>query len=177
MSESGVVYKTNSTGPGTEPCGTPNMREEEEGELLTTIHWFLSRRYDQNSDLHQTEKTKTNYGNYLLRILSLADTEDFNGEDGMSPLARPFFVDAQFCSIDNLPWGHLTELKEECLVLLMSQERSPGCCFNTQCHLMHYTWPRMLFERTVSSDALYMTQDAVLTQCHLTHYTWPRMLF
>ena len=25
MSESGVVYKTNSTGPSTEPCGTPNM--------------------------------------------------------------------------------------------------------------------------------------------------------
>ena len=51
MSESGVVYKTetkatttttkqkNSTGPSTEPCGTPNMRgEEEEAELLTTTH-------------------------------------------------------------------------------------------------------------------------------------------
>ena len=49
MSESGVVYKTNSTGPNTEPCGTPNMTgEEEEAELLTTTHWFLSRRYDRN---------------------------------------------------------------------------------------------------------------------------------
>ena len=48
MSESGVVYKTNSTGPNIEPCGTPNMRgDEEEAELLTTTHWFLSRRYDQ----------------------------------------------------------------------------------------------------------------------------------
>ena len=35
MSESGVVYKTNSIGPNTEPCGTPNMTgEEEEAELL-----------------------------------------------------------------------------------------------------------------------------------------------
>ena len=49
ISESGVVYKTNSTGPSTEPCGTPNMRgEEEEAELLITTHWFLSGRYDQN---------------------------------------------------------------------------------------------------------------------------------
>ena len=49
MSESGVVYKTNSTGPNTEPCGTPNMTgEKEEAELLTTAHWFLSRRYDRN---------------------------------------------------------------------------------------------------------------------------------
>ena len=49
MSESGVVYKTNSTGHNTEPCGTPNMTgEEEEAELLTTTHWFLSRRYNQN---------------------------------------------------------------------------------------------------------------------------------
>ena len=40
MSESGVVYKTNSTGPNTEPYGTPNMtgEEEEEAELLTTTH-------------------------------------------------------------------------------------------------------------------------------------------
>jgi len=39
MSESGVVYKTKSTGPNTEPCGTPNMtEEEEEAELLTTKH-------------------------------------------------------------------------------------------------------------------------------------------
>ena len=39
MSESGVVYKTNSTGQSAEPCGTPNMRgEEEEAELLTTTH-------------------------------------------------------------------------------------------------------------------------------------------
>ena len=48
MFESGVVYKTNSTGPSTKPCGTPNMRGEEEEGLLTTTHWFLSRRYDQN---------------------------------------------------------------------------------------------------------------------------------
>ena len=39
MSESEVVYKTNSTGPNTERCGTPNMTgEEEEAELLTTTY-------------------------------------------------------------------------------------------------------------------------------------------
>ena len=49
MSESGVVYKTNNTGPNIKPCGTPNMTgEEEEADLLTTTHWFLSRRYDLN---------------------------------------------------------------------------------------------------------------------------------
>ena len=48
MSESGLVYKTNSTGPS-EPCGTPNMKGEgEEAELLTTMDWFLSSRYDRN---------------------------------------------------------------------------------------------------------------------------------
>ena len=49
MSESEVVYKTNSTGPNTEPCRTPNMTaEEEEEEPLTTTNRFLSRRYDRN---------------------------------------------------------------------------------------------------------------------------------
>ena len=47
--ESGVVYKTNSTGPSTETCGAPHIRgEEEEAKLLTTTHWFLSRRYGRN---------------------------------------------------------------------------------------------------------------------------------
>ena len=49
MSESGVVYKTNSTGPSTEPCGTPNIKGEwEEAELLTTMDWFLSSGFDWN---------------------------------------------------------------------------------------------------------------------------------
>ena len=48
MSEKGVVYKTNSSGPSTEPCGTPNGGGQEEAELLTTTHCALSRRYDQN---------------------------------------------------------------------------------------------------------------------------------
>ena len=48
ISESGVVYKTNSTGPSVELCGTSKMRgEEEQTELLTTTHWFLSKRYDR----------------------------------------------------------------------------------------------------------------------------------
>ena len=48
MSDSGVVYK-NSTGLSPEPYGTPNMRGEvEKEELLTTTHWFMSRRYDRN---------------------------------------------------------------------------------------------------------------------------------
>ena len=45
MSESGLVYKTNSTGPGTEPSGTPDMRgNDEEAELLTTTQRFMSGR-------------------------------------------------------------------------------------------------------------------------------------
>ena len=47
-SESGVVYKTISTEPSTEPCGTPNSKRGEEVELLTKVDWFLSSRYDQN---------------------------------------------------------------------------------------------------------------------------------
>ena len=49
MSESGVVYRTNCTGPSTEPCGTQNIKGEgEEAELLTTMYWFLSSMYDRN---------------------------------------------------------------------------------------------------------------------------------
>ena len=49
MSESGVVYKTNRTGPSTKPCGKPNIKGEgEKKELVTTTDWFLSSRYDQN---------------------------------------------------------------------------------------------------------------------------------
>ena len=49
MSESGVVYKTNSTWPSTVPCGTPNIKEEREKvELLKTTDWFLSSRYNRN---------------------------------------------------------------------------------------------------------------------------------
>ena len=49
MSESGVAYKTNSTGPSTEPCRTPNIKGEgEEAELWRTMDWFLCSRYDWN---------------------------------------------------------------------------------------------------------------------------------
>ena len=55
-----VVHKMNSTGPNSEPHGTPNMRgEEKEAELLTTTHWFLSKKYDWNhcSVVEQMPKT------------------------------------------------------------------------------------------------------------------------
>ena len=49
VSESGVVYKTNSTGTSTEPCGTSNIKGQgKKAELLTTTDWSLSSRYVQN---------------------------------------------------------------------------------------------------------------------------------
>ena len=80
MSESGVVYKQTAQVPALSPVEHQIWRRR-------------GRRIADNNTLHNTEKTKTNYAN-LLRILSLADAEDFNGEDGMGPLARPFLVDA-----------------------------------------------------------------------------------
>ena len=50
MSESEAVYKTNSTGPNTEPCGTPSTRgDEEEAELLATTEGMIETTGERQS--------------------------------------------------------------------------------------------------------------------------------
>ena len=49
MYESDEVHEKNSAGPRTEPCGTPNMREEEgEVECLPITYRLPSRGNDRN---------------------------------------------------------------------------------------------------------------------------------
>ena len=47
VSERGVVYRMNRTGPSTETWGIPYMScNGDEDELLTKMDWYLSERYD-----------------------------------------------------------------------------------------------------------------------------------